>query len=265
MDRAELAGTGAAIAFHVALIAALSLSLAHVARPPEPPAMEIELVDEVGLQRAAPSVVPASATSSQAPEQAQQLAPPPPLPPTTAPEGAEEPQPTPVPQPPTPAARPMPAPVGPAPPQAAPARTTPAKPFVSRIGADFLKGIPDPPSSGPPRPAAARFDVAAKASVSDAIRRQIQPCANDQPFVGEGANRITLLLNLRLDRSGRLQGSPSVVSVSGVDEDNGRYVDVVKDQARRVYAQCSPLRLPADLYSTPDGGWSNINIRYRVK
>jgi hypothetical protein len=41
MDRAELAGTGAALAFHVALIAAMSLSLAHIARTPEAPAMEV--------------------------------------------------------------------------------------------------------------------------------------------------------------------------------------------------------------------------------
>ena len=42
MDRAELAGTGAAIAFHAALIAAMSISLAHIANTPEPPAMEVE-------------------------------------------------------------------------------------------------------------------------------------------------------------------------------------------------------------------------------
>ena len=40
LDRAELAGTGTAIAFHAALIAALSLSLAHVTQPSEPPPME---------------------------------------------------------------------------------------------------------------------------------------------------------------------------------------------------------------------------------
>ena len=53
LDRAELAGTGAALAFHVALIAALSLSLAHVASVPEPPSMEVEFVDELGLTAAA--------------------------------------------------------------------------------------------------------------------------------------------------------------------------------------------------------------------
>ena len=29
------------------------------------------------------------------------------------------------------------------------------------------------------------------------------------------------------------------------------------------YRQCAPLRLPAELYQTPDGGWSNINVNYK--
>ena len=53
-DRAEWTGTGAAVVFHVALIAALSMSLASVDHSPEPPSMEVELVEEVGLQSAAP-------------------------------------------------------------------------------------------------------------------------------------------------------------------------------------------------------------------
>ena len=53
LDRAELTGAGAAVAFHVALIAALSMSLASVQRATEPPAMEVELVEDVGLQSAA--------------------------------------------------------------------------------------------------------------------------------------------------------------------------------------------------------------------
>ena len=57
-DRAEWTGTGAAVVFHVALIAALSMSLASVNRAPEPPSMEVELVEEVGLQSAAPAPQP---------------------------------------------------------------------------------------------------------------------------------------------------------------------------------------------------------------
>ena len=48
IDRAEMTGTGVALVFHVAMIAALSLSLAHVVAKPEEPAMEVELVEDVG-------------------------------------------------------------------------------------------------------------------------------------------------------------------------------------------------------------------------
>ncbi len=44
-DRAEWTGIGAALLFHVLLIAALSTSLASVDDVPEPPSMEVELVD----------------------------------------------------------------------------------------------------------------------------------------------------------------------------------------------------------------------------
>ena len=68
MNRAELAGTGAALAFHVALIAALSINLARVASPPEPPSMEVELVDEVALTAAVPQSIATPPPPSQAPE-----------------------------------------------------------------------------------------------------------------------------------------------------------------------------------------------------
>ena len=47
MDR-----TGAAPLFHVVLIGALSLSLAHVSSVPEPPSMDVEFVEDVGLTSA---------------------------------------------------------------------------------------------------------------------------------------------------------------------------------------------------------------------
>ena len=238
-DRAELAGTGAALAFHAALIAALSLSLAHVAKVPEPPAMEVELVDEVGLQAAAPAA---------------EAVPPPP---STAPEISQADQVEPAP-PPAAALLPPVAKIVPAPARAAPKG--------SRIGADFLKGIAaDAPSkTNAARPAAAHFDAAAKADVASAIAAQIRPCALNQRDLGPGANRIRVVLNLKLFLNGRLKGAPSVVRTSGVDDDNRQYEELVKDQAIASYRECAPLRLPAELYQTPDGGWSNINLTYRV-
>jgi outer membrane biosynthesis protein TonB len=269
IDRAERAGIGAALAFHVALVAALSIHLARVDTPPEPPSMTVELVEEVGLTAAAPQAL--APPPSQAPEvgeaepieptPAPALAPPPPAP-TIEPAPAPRPAPT---------ARPAP-PVKRTPPRAAPSRPAPAKaqarpaPRVSRIGDDFLKGIGEdaPASRAPAKPAAATFNAAAKADVASAIAAQIRPCALRQRALGEGANRIRVVLNLRLTRAGRLQGSPTVIRTSGVDEDNQQYEELVKDQAIASYRECAPLRLPAELYQTPQGGWSNINMTYRL-
>ena len=252
LDRAELVGTGAALAFHVASIAGLSMSLAHVASVPEPPSMEVEFVDEVGLTAAAPNQIAVPPPASAAPEigEAEPI----------------EPTPAPVIAPPAPREVAIPSPrpaMKPAPARPAPARPAPR---VSRIGDDFLKGIADSPSSSksPAKPAAARFDAVAKANVAQAIAKQIQPCAERQRDLGPGANRIRVVLNIRLFLNGRLKGAPSVVRTSGVDDDNAQFEDLVKDQAIASYRECAPLRLPADLYSTPDGGWSNINMTYRV-
>jgi len=72
------------------------------------------------------------------------------------------------------------------------------------------------------------------------------------------------VLNLQLFPSGKLKRSPTVVRVTGDDADNAQYVDLVVNQAIASYRQCSPLRLPAEFYQTPEGGWSNINMKYRV-
>ncbi len=286
MDRAELAGTGFALAFHVALIAALSINLARVAAPSEPPSMEVELVDEIALTAAAPQAIAAPPPSSQAPEigeaepieptPAQIVAPAPP-PPTITP---APPRPAPTAKPPPPVkrvvARPTSAKTAPAKVRPAPARTAPAKtrpgparpaPRASRIGDDFLKGIAadtPSPSRSPRRAAAATFSAAAKADISSAIAAQIRPCALRQRALGDGANRIRVVLNIRLTPAGRLKGAPTVVRTSGVDEDNSKYEELVKDQAIASYRDCAPLRLPAELYQTPQGGWANIHMNYKV-
>ena len=72
------------------------------------------------------------------------------------------------------------------------------------------------------------------------------------------------MLSIRLLLNGRLKSAPTVLRTSGVDDDNAQFEDLVKDQAIASYRECSPLRLPAELYSTPEGGWSNINMTYRV-
>lgn len=245
-DRAEWTGTAAAVVFHVALIGALSMSLASVNRAPEPPSMEVELVEEVGLQSAAPAPEPYT-----------------PPPPSQAPEIGEAIEPAPVPRVEAPAPTPSIKPAPPKPQRAAPQRPAPR---VSRLGDDFLKGIDgsDAPSR-PARPAAATFDARAKASVAALFQRLVQPCADQQVNPGPGANRIRVTLNLRLSPSGSLAGTPRIVRVSGVDDDNARFEERVKDLAIAVYRECAPFRgLPPELYRTDEGGWSNINLTYKL-
>jgi len=243
LDRAEWTGTGAALLFHVVLIGALSMSLAHVVSVPEPPAMDVEFVDEVGLTSAAPQSIATPPPPSQAPEIGE----------------AEPTEPVPTIQP-----RPTPSIVP------APARPrVPAKPAprVSRIGDDFLKGIADDklaPRSGPAKPAAPTFSATARASVGNAILRQVQPCADRQPFIGEGANEVRLTINLKLARNGRLIRPPTVIRMSGNSDARAKYGELLEDQVRRIFAQCTPLRLPAELYDTPDGGWNDYTFIYRV-
>jgi hypothetical protein len=242
LDRAEWTGTGAALLFHVALIGALSMSLAHVNSTREPPAMEVEFVEDVGLTAAAPQTIAVPPPPSQAPEI-----------------GEAEPVEAP------PIVRPAPT-ISALPAKPVPRAPSKPAPRVSRIGDDFLKGIGEAPSrsNAPPRPAAPTFSAQARASVGQAILRQVQPCADRQPYIGEGANQVRLTINLKLARSGRLIRPPAVLRTAGDPDLRAKYGDLLEDQVRRIFAECTPLRLPAELYDTPDGGWNDFTFTYRV-
>lgn len=273
VDSGEAKGTAAALLLHAVLVVALTTSLAKVPSPPKSPPVEVEFVDsdEVALTAAAPTPAsPPQAAQSPAPSPKptpapplEQVDPPPPLPsPVIRPVPA--PLPRPLPQRPAPqrpiAARSQPA-------RPAPAQPRPTPPRQSRVGDDFLRGIPSDRDLGPREAAqgAATYNAAAKASVNSAILRQIQPCAARQSSLGPGADRIRITVNLRLSRSGALSRPPALVRTSGVDEDNAKFEDLAYDQAVAVFRACSPLRLPAELYSTPQGGWGNINLTYAAK
>lgn len=258
LDRAEWRGTGASLAFHAVLLGALSLSIAHVAKVPEPPAMEVELADEVALQSAAPTNVPTPPPAAQAPE----VAPPEPV----------------VTPPPAPA--PVPAPsltpklVQKA--QQTPAQPTPTRPTVAkpqpqprapRLGNDFLKGVNDDlaPAGRASQASAPKFDSSAKMSVGQSLLRQAQPCADNQIYLGEGANRLRLTINLRFNRNGRLARPPAILAISGDSDLRAKYGELLEDQVGRIFTQCAPFRLPPELYDTPTGGWNDYTFTYRVK
>src|SRR5947209_8833045 len=105
---------------------------------------------------------------------------------------------------------------------------------------------------------------AARASIAAASLRQVKPCADRMVNPGPGADRIRVTIALKLNRGGSLRARPAVEDASGVDDENRRYVERVKDMAVATFVGCSPLRdLPNDLYDVP-GGWSDFALRYKL-
>jgi len=263
MGRAEAVGLGVSVVGHVALLALLSLALVTATNHPiTPPAMEVSFVDEVGATSAAPQPSQAPAAQARAPDigpvedAAPAPAPQAPTPPVQR-DAVPAPSPVPAPRPPS-HAQPRPAP---------PAATAGTGQTTRRPGLGDLdpRAFGRDPASHTNNPPAAVMSAAALSDIQSAIRRQIQPCADRQVDPGPGASRIQVTVNLRLNRDGSLASRPTAVRTRGVDDDNGRYESRVRDLAVAAYIGCSPLRgLPPDLYQTASGGWSNINLTYKL-
>jgi hypothetical protein len=258
MDRAEAAGLGASIAGHGALLALLSVALVTATRPPPvQPAMEVSFVEEIGLASAAPQPSPAPAAAAAAPETGptEDAAPAPPAPAPPAPAVAS------VAPAPAPAQRPA---VRAAPAPAAATGQTMRRLRPLNLDPRSFGSDPEAVRESPP---AAVMSAQALASIVSAIQRQIQPCAGRRSnLLGPGAERIRVTLNLRLRADGGLAATPTLVAgrITGVDDENRRYVQQVGDLIVAATRECSPLRgLPADLYRTPSGGWSNINVNFK--
>ena len=262
MDRAEAAGLGVSVAGHGALLAILSVALVTATRPsPIQPAIEVSFVDEIGLTSAAPQPSAEPAAAAAAPElgPTEDAAPAPATPPPDAArERAIVPSPAPASAPPQrPAVRPTPAPA------AATGQTT-RRPRPLDIDPRSFGRDPEATRESPP---AAVMSPQALASIISAIQRQIQPCAGRRSnLLGPGAERIRVTLNLRLRADGALAAAPTLLAgrTTGVDDENRRYVQQVGDLIVAATRECSPLRgLPEELYRTPSGGWSNINVNFK--
>nr|WP_243843228.1 hypothetical protein [Sphingomonas vulcanisoli] len=254
------------------MFAALTIGIAHRVPPKaiEAPAVDVQLVDAVGLQSAAPSPATESPQQQTAPEVAppEESAAPPPVP-QPKPVAKETPPPTPA----------------PAPTLAKPAlsRPAPAKPDLrlssnllsdlkaearaegkasrsagSRLGPDFLKGVVNP-SAGKGASPRAQISGAAMNGLAAAIKRQIQPCYELGSLAGTPAMQIVTVLRLRFNKDGSVAGMPQVVEQTGVNGSNGSYRQQMADLSRRAVLRCAPLKLPAELY---EGGWEEIEMGF---
>lgn len=278
MDRADKAGLGVAVAAHVLLFGALSLGwlTRPTPLPPPPPAIDVSLVDKVGLEATAPqaitpprqSVAPELGAPEQAPATVPDTVEPDPAPPVPQPRAAPPPKPSPAPpQPKKPVAveSPKKAATPPRREAAAPAKSDAGKHARGSALGDIMKGIgTQPTKSQAQAPQAATMSMQAQMDIASKIAQQVQPCANRQVKPGPGAERIRVTIHLRLKRDGSLIGNPEVVGYDGTDDDNARYLDRVKDNAIATFKGCSPLRdLPQELYDVPRG-WSDFKMRYRL-
>jgi hypothetical protein len=285
MDRADATGFGISAIGHVTLLALLSLALARAVSPPPPgQSIEVSFVDKIDIASASPEAAPSPPEAGAAPD----LGPTADAAPAPAVVSAP-PQPSPQPAPPQPAASERSADISPARDQARvrPDRTQPsatrrqsnAAPVANRqsaqgtgqrttrslLGPDLLRGIGrDPSPSHDNRAPGAVMSQQAAAGIGDAIKRQVQPCANQQVSPGPGANRIRTYINLRINRDGSLSARPRVVRQVGIDDENRRYADRVADLTIATFMGCAPLRgLPQELYDVPNG-WSNFTLSYSL-
>jgi hypothetical protein len=253
--RVEQAGLGVSIAAHFALFGILSLGLLASPAPLVVPAtpVDVQLVDEVGLEAASPQPATEAPAPSVAPEVGlpERDVPPSDAVPLPKPEAVAKPDPKPALV--RPAAKAVQKPV--------PQIIKPVPPRGSRLGSDFLKGISDQQSTSTSQtPRTVKVGAREMAGLVDAIRRQVQPCADRINNPGPGANAISTKLNLRLNQDGSFAARPVVLSQSGTNDENGRYAKRVGELAASAFVQCAPFALPAELYE----GWKNFNLNYKL-
>jgi len=272
----ERIGLVVALAAHAVLLVLL------VVRPPggeaiiPPQRIEVTLTDDVGLTSTSPE--PFEDASPDVAPEIGEAAPPPPAPDNPLDEIIDraEPQATPPPRPtprpavrssprpvpratsrpaPRPAARPAPSPPRPATRAApAPSPKPSSRPGGSRIGSDFLEGVPGAQTAGRSNsPRAAAMGPSVRSALSGAITRQLKPHWTAPQ--GPDAEELVTILAWDLNPDGSLDGTPRVVRQLGVNDVNRAQAGRHAEQAIRAVQLAAPFNLPSEYYD----GWKRIS------
>lgn len=236
LRREERIGLAVAAGLHAALV--LAFLLQPESREDIEPAqrMTVNLASEVGLEAAAPVPV-AESRAAIAPMLSDEPAP----------------MPQPVAQPPVARAVPL---VKPAPadarPRRRPDRVTPPAPATkagggSRVGDNFLAGMGDSTKTTETRAPASAIGASARASLIQSIARDIKP--HWQPPSGPDVDKITTYLRFRLNPDGSLNGRPTVLRQTGINELNRAQAGRHGEQAIRAVQLAAPFKdLPERYY-----------------
>ena len=262
LSREELAGLVIAIALHAGLIAWLALAPSRSTFKPPPERMTVSLSDEVAPEATSPEPL-AQAAPETAPTLGEAAAEPEPLPVVTPPEPQPRVVASPLPRPAPPVARPVPRPG--AKPATKPAAATdsrtrrrPDAPAgASRVGNDFLRGIPGGEARGAAQnPPATRVGPQVAASLRQAVARQLQP--NWVAPQGAEVELLRTTISWSLNSDGSLSGSPQLASQEGVTDANRAQAKRHVEQAIRAIRLAAPFDLPEQYY----GSWKRLRFTF---
>ena len=240
LNSEERTALAVAIILHVLLVAALLLQPDHGQVVPVPERMTVSLAKDVGLEATAPAITSAP-RAAVAPVLADMPAPP------------EQSAPQPVPKP--AAAQPVPKPAVKA--IAKPADkpvTRPAKKQggASRIGDNFLEGAETGRRTGDDRVPASQIGASEKASLRQAIARQLKPHWSSPQ--GADAELLVTIVAFDLNPDGTLSGAPRVVGQDGITDSNRPQAGRHAELAMRAVQLAAPFDLPPKLYNA----WKSV-------
>ena len=239
LSREERIGLGIAAAAHVALVAALVWQVRDAPTAlPIPERMSVSLADEVSLESTSPAPSPEAQAAvapvlSPEPERVVEREP---VREITRPTPRQTVAPRPTSRPTT---RPTP-------------RPTQTRAGGTRIGADFLPGAGNSQRSDSQGVPAATFGAAERASLLQAITRQLKPHWSAPQ--GVDAEKLVTILAWELNPDGSLKGRPRVVSQSGDNASNRPQLSLHAERAIRAVQLAAPFDLPPQFYEQ----WKSI-------
>ncbi len=251
LTREERLGLGVAVVLHAALVALLLIQPRASDPPPIPERMTVSLAEDVGPVAVSPDPV-AESRAAIAPTLSEDPAP---LPVLERPEPAELERPAPRPRPRATSAPRREEPRR----EPEPRRTSRPEPRESRnsggsrIGENFLGGSGSSTTTEETRIPASQIGASAKASLIQAIIRQIKPHWSAPQ--GADADKLVTILSFRLNEDGSLAGAPRVVGQSGETPANRPQQALHAERAVRAVQLAAPFDLPPEYYNA----WKSID------
>ncbi len=116
----------------------------------------------------------------------------------------------------------------------------------SRIGDDFLSGSGSSTTTTETRVPASQIGASAKASIGQALARQVKPHWTAPQ--GLDVDALVTLVDFDLNPDGSLKGRPRVRSQSGVNESNRAQAARHAENAIRAVQLAAPFDLPEEYY-----------------